>query len=196
MKIKYILKTPTFNKVWITSDTHFHHKNICRGVSEWKSGYRDFNTLEEMDVTLVSNINKSVDKQDVLIHLGDWSFGGKDQIKIFRDQIQCDHIIFLFGNHDHHIRSDRSLQSLFSWTGDYLELDFNKTFITLFHYPIASPNNINKGGIHLHGHCHGNFTPIGRMKDVGVDTNNFYPYLLQDVITELKQLPVAKVDHH
>ena len=24
-------------KVWITSDTHYHHKNICRGVTNWRT---------------------------------------------------------------------------------------------------------------------------------------------------------------
>ena len=26
----------TTGRVWITSDTHYHHTNICRGVSGWK----------------------------------------------------------------------------------------------------------------------------------------------------------------
>ena len=40
--------------VWITSDTHYSHKNICRGVTAWRtqegeipvSQTRDFSTIE------------------------------------------------------------------------------------------------------------------------------------------------------
>lgn len=47
---------------WITSDTHYNHTNICRGVSTWEDGRgtRDFQTLEEMNSTLVHNINSKV----------------------------------------------------------------------------------------------------------------------------------------
>ncbi len=42
---------------WITSDTHAFHANICRGTSKWDSGYRDFDTIEEMTETIANNIN-------------------------------------------------------------------------------------------------------------------------------------------
>ena len=36
--------------IWITSDTHYWHKNICLGSSVWqdKSECRDFNSPSEM----------------------------------------------------------------------------------------------------------------------------------------------------
>ncbi len=42
--------------VWITSDTHFSHKNICRGTTAWRtidgevpiSQTRDYATIEKM----------------------------------------------------------------------------------------------------------------------------------------------------
>ncbi len=44
--------------VWITSDTHYSHKNICRGVTNWRtpagevplSQTRDFSTIEKMNL--------------------------------------------------------------------------------------------------------------------------------------------------
>lgn len=102
----------TLNKeqrVFFTSDTHFHHKNICHGVSRWadERTCRPFETLEEMDQKLIENINSTVGEDDILVHLGDWSFGGSDQIWNFRKQINCKNIHLILGNHDHHIAGDK-----------------------------------------------------------------------------------------
>ncbi len=76
-------------KVWTTSDTHYSHKNICRGVTNWRlpngdvpeSQTRPFETLEKMNASIVNNINGLVGQDDVLIHMGDWSFGGFENIE-------------------------------------------------------------------------------------------------------------------
>ena len=54
-------------------------KNICYGVSSWpekESNCRMFNTLEDMNTAIVKSINSVVGENDILYHLGDWSFGG------------------------------------------------------------------------------------------------------------------------
>lgn len=96
-------------KLFFTSDTHFHHTNICAGTTEWTEGrnYRPFPSLEEMDKVIVDNINSVVGEDDILIHLGDWSFGGKEQIWEFRKQIKCKNIHLVLGNHDHYIKGDK-----------------------------------------------------------------------------------------
>lgn len=99
--------------IFFTSDTHFHHKNIVRGCTEWKDAgqrVRDFDTLEEHDARLVDNINAVVKKGDLLYHLGDWSFGGIEQIWEFRKRINCNQIRLVLGNHDHHIANNKHLQ--------------------------------------------------------------------------------------
>jgi calcineurin-like phosphoesterase family protein len=78
-------------KVWITSDTHYSHQNICRGVTNWRtpsggipeSQTRPFDTLDKMNAAIVNNINSCVGQDDILIHLGDWSFGGFENIEEF-----------------------------------------------------------------------------------------------------------------
>lgn len=32
-----MLKISPETNVWVTSDTHYHHKNICRGTTEWRT---------------------------------------------------------------------------------------------------------------------------------------------------------------
>ena len=96
--------------VFVISDTHTYHRNICRGTSEWsdKSRCRDFTTIGEMNYAILSGINQHVMQDDVLIHLGDWSFGGIDNIWEFRKQINCKNIYLCYGNHDQHIKANKT----------------------------------------------------------------------------------------
>ena len=58
--------------LYFTSDTHYAHSNICRATTRWTdadSVTRDFKSLEQMNSTLVNNINEVVGQDDVLIHL-------------------------------------------------------------------------------------------------------------------------------
>ena len=81
-------------QVFFTADTHYHHRNLVRGESKWanKSGCRDFDTLEENDIKLIEGINSTVGVDDVLFHLGDFSFGDIKYYKEFRSQIKCQNI--------------------------------------------------------------------------------------------------------
>ncbi len=184
-------------KIWFTSDTHYQHKNICKGVSNWgaDSYTRPFDTLEEMNETIIRNINLVVGKNDILFHLGDWSFGGFEMIEEFRNQIECENIHLIFGNHDHHIERNRaSVQNLFKSVSYYQNLtvereeeeSIKKYQMILSHYPIGSWQDLSRGSIHLHGHVH--FTPDkkigpGRMMDVGMDgSEEFRPYSLSEIL--------------
>lgn len=98
-------------KIYFISDTHYGHTNICKGVSGWSdtSKCRDFSTVPEMNQAIVDAINSTVDKNDILYHLGDWSFGGIKNIWEFRKQIICENIHLILGNHDHHIQRNKTL---------------------------------------------------------------------------------------
>ena len=96
--------------IFITSDSHYGHVNICRGTSKWNSqnssnprNTRDFDTIEEMNDAIVNAINSRVGENDILYHLGDWSFGGWENIYEFRKKIKCKTIHLILGNHDEHI---------------------------------------------------------------------------------------------
>lgn len=70
---------------------------------------RDFDTIEEMNDAIVNSINEIVGQDDWLVCLGDWSFGGIENIWKFRQRINCNKIIHILGNHDHHIANNREL---------------------------------------------------------------------------------------
>lgn len=109
------IKVQAGQNVFFTSDTHYGQVNICRGVSQWedKSETRDFQTIDEMNKKIVENINGVVGKDDILIHLGDWSFGGIENIWNLRKQINCQNIYLILGNHDDSIRLNRELPNVY-----------------------------------------------------------------------------------
>lgn len=205
-------------KIFFTSDTHYSHENICSSTSKWVDGdnyTRKFPSLEDMNDTLVNNINEVVGENDILIHLGDWSFGGFDKISEFRNRINCKNIHLTYGNHDHHIRKNKEeIQSLYSSTQHYIFLEIRRPSINgkgkmerysfvCIHYPIASWEGMNDGVIHLHGHVH--LPPHlrlgeGKSLDVGVDGNNLYPISLDTIIEMMEKQPIRKLslpkDHH
>lgn len=99
------------SNIFLTSDTHYNHPNIAsKNCSNWESGYRQFNSLKEHNQTIVAEINRIVQPNDVLYHMGDWSFGGIGSIWEFRKQLNCKNIHFMIGNHDHHIEDNKPLR--------------------------------------------------------------------------------------
>jgi calcineurin-like phosphoesterase family protein len=200
-------------RLWFTSDTHYNHANICSSTTKWTDPVtiREFKTLEHMNSHLVGNINEVVGQDDVLFHLGDWSFGGFESIEQFRNQIVCQNVHIVTGNHDHHIQNNRGdCQNLFSSVNKYVELnvkwpvgpEMHEANFVLMHFPIASWNNMARGAIHLHGHVH--FNPNvrlqeGKMMDVGCEGNNLYPIDMSEVLSIMKNRPVKSLfgkDHH
>lgn len=198
--------------IYFTSDTHYSHKNICRGTTGWVENEgnqrtRDFNTLEEMNDVLVNNINALVKENDTLWHLGDWSFGGHEQIKVFRDRLNCKNINLVFGNHDQHIEPINSpYRNLFKsvqYVKEFhLSIDciktgkYGKQGFFLSHYSHRVWNKSHHGNIHLFGHSHATLPMYGKSMDVGVDTNNYYPYHLDEILEIMKNRKTEVVDHH
>ena len=203
-------------RIFFTSDTHYAHSNICSATTNWTESSnltREFNSLDHMNQVLVDNINNMVGEDDILIHLGDFSFGGFDKIQEFRSRILCKNIHLVLGNHDHHIeRNKEGVQKLFSSVQNYLRLEVRKPInkaltdkhiFVCMHYPIASWHDMNQGVIHLHGHVH---LPShlrvaeGKAMDVGVDGNGLEPLSLGEILMIMKDQPIKKLalpkDHH
>mgnify|MGYP000264999736 FL=1 len=158
-----------------------------------------------MNSVLVDNINSMVGENDVLFHLGDFSFGGFDKIGEFRSRIVCKNIHLILGNHDHHIENNRQgCQGYFLSVSHYNTLKIDEHTFRLMHYPISSWDGLNKGVMHLHGHCH---LPTnlrfgkGQRMDVGMDGHpEFRPYnIRREVVPLLRNRPkVSEMDndHH
>lgn len=200
----------TSKKVFFTSDTHYSHKNIVLGVTEWDktrahNTCRKFDTVDKMNETIVNGINNVVGHDDILIHLGDWSFGGFDNIELFRNRLVCQEIYLILGNHDEHIKSDKGgIQRVFTQVmRGQINANINYVSMVLSHYPLCSWQDMNKGWIHLFGHVHLNPSKAlmkGKALDVGMDGSNFTPYSLPNILKIMNTQPVATSvlpsDHH
>ncbi len=161
--------------IYFTSDSHYSHFNICSGTSKWPNLFncRKFDTIEQMNQVIVDNINNKVSEDDILYHLGDWSFGSVYNVISFRKQIKCKNIHLFLGNHDKHIRKNKdNIQSFFLSVQDYGEITIENQRMILMHYPIASWSGINRGSWMSFGHCHSKYQGQGKTLDVGID--NYY----------------------
>lgn len=209
----WYIKLKKGQKLFFTSDTHYHHSNICKGVTRWigaEAITRPFDLIEEMDDAIVESINSVVGEDDILIHLGDWSFGGFEYIKEFRERILCKNIYLILGNHDHHIeRNKENIRDIFTKVSHYefltvLDENDNYTYkFALMHYPMCSWHNMNEGVTHLFGHVHlkeDKKIMSGRSLDVGCEGNSLKPYELGEVISLTINRPITPnvlpSDHH
>lgn len=185
-----ILKLNISQNVWITADTHYFHKNLCKATSNWddKSRTRDFISIDSMNNAIINNINKYVGQNDILIHGGDLAFSGIENIFKFCDRLICKNIHIVTGNHDSHIKKNHdNVQSLFLSVSDRIELIIDKKLIIIDHYPLLTWEELSLGSIMLHGHTHlpnDKKFGKGRLMDIGLDGNSqFSPYnILEEII--------------
>jgi len=192
--------------IWFSSDFHFGHTNIAGpSVSVWKSGYRNFNSVQEMNDALVTNINKVVGEDDILYFLGDWSFGGPHNIYYLRKSLIVKTIHFIRGNHDQHIKdkeikfldSSFNPMDLFTSVQDVFTGKIGSRDFHLSHYSHQVWPASHKGCIHLFGHSHASLKGIGKSMDVGVDTHpEFRPYHINEIFRIMDKIDVKFIDHH
>ena len=127
-------------KYFFTSDTHYGHTNFCSGTTKWsdKSECRQFDTLQDMNDTLVDAINSVVGKNDFLYHAGDFAWGKKNVIE-FRSRIICKNVFLAPGNHDKELMYSQELRKLFSsvYPG-YGSIKVNNRHIILCHFAMRT----------------------------------------------------------
>lgn len=124
------------SNIWITSDTHFGHKNIIKHAG------RPFDSVDEMNSELIRRWNDVVGHNDIVYHLGDfaWNCGAHET---FLPALNG-RIIPLLGNHDSP-----------HWAASpYMEDTIDGHRVIFCHYPIDNWNGMYKGSIHVHGHTH------------------------------------------
>jgi len=188
--------------IFITSDTHYGHVNICRGTTRWSEGYRDFDNPQQMNQVLIDNINAMVGPDDILYHLGDWAMGGFQSIAQFRERLNVNTIYLVLGNHDEHIRKNRDyIKNQFTGVYESHELRVGKQHIVMHHFPMYVWNKHHRGAWMLHGHCHGSlhYPPTlqtRKIMDVGVDTNQMRPWSLDQIADIMAGREIIHVDHH
>lgn len=171
---------------FITSDLHFYHKNILKFCPET----RPFQDIHHMVELLIQHWNSIVKEDDVILHLGDFSFGDVEQTKYLLSRLNG-HIVFIYGNHDKVLRNHISGLTAY----DYLEFMYNGTKVCCSHYPMACWVQQGRGSVMLHGHTHGDYQGKGRTIDVGWD--NFGAIMkLDSVINSCLSKEIYTPDSH
>lgn len=169
--------------LYFTADTHFDHDNIIKYCN------RPFKTIEEMNNKIVENFNSVVKFGDVLYIVGDFAF--RNVWEHF-DKLNG-YVKIIPGSHDKpitkDIRSGMSRKIVYERIVNIdVEIEGEKKTIVLCHYAMRSWSLSHYGSWHLYGHHHGKLEPYGLSFDIGVDTNNFFPYSLDDVEKKMKTL--------
>lgn len=174
--------------IFITADTHFGHKNII------KHARRPFESVKEMDECLVDHWNAKIRKGDTVYHIGDFAWGDEAIYGRFKTYLNGN-IFLVKGNHDYSSVL-KKLDGVFTDVRDMYKLKHDNEMIVMCHYPMYHWDRSHFNSYHVHGHSHGMLRPsydkTGKILDVGVDTNNFYPYHVDEVVEIMRAKPNNK----
>ena len=176
--------------VFLVSDTHFGHKNICKFTNNDGSPLRPWDDVAEMDEEMVKRWNETVRPADTVYHLGDVVINRKslpilDRLNGDKVLIKGNHDIFKLPDYTPYFRDIRS----------YHVLDG----MILSHIPVHT-ESLARFRKNVHGHLHGNqvmktvgFWPFKkkvvdpRYFCVCVENTDFRPISLEDVIARMKK---------
>lgn len=162
---------------YIISDTHFNHHNVI------KYSNRPFESVEQMNQTLITNWNNTVKKTDTIYILGDFVFGNKESISKTLSQLNGKKILIM-GNHDRRIKKNPIwwLNLGFDVVHNY-PIVYRDKYI-LSHEPIEDTGRF----INIHGHIHDEQIDIGKYINVSVEHWNYTPINLDKIIATCEKL--------
>lgn len=182
--------------LWFTADLHFGREEMIQ--KDYMPRYKKWDTVAQMDETIIDNWNKLIDKQDNVFILGDFSnYEDKEKnIRLWR-RLNGKKVLIL-GNHDTPSRLDirhfpigsvclPSCSTIYSGAWElflthYPVLDWKNQFI--WNNNKATPN-----AIQLYGHVHDKKIPELdnlRAYNVSLDNNDLKPVSLEQILNKLK----------
>lgn len=166
--------------VFLVSDTHFGHANICKFTNEDGSPLRPWDDVNEMDEDMVRFWNEIVRPNDKVYHLGDLVINDRHLKTIERLNGTK---VLIKGNHD-----TAKLSKYVPLFKDVRSYHVLKGLI-FSHIPIHE-DSLNRFGCNVHGHLHGGLVKKDGIIDtryfnVCVEHTNFRPILLEDVKTRI-----------
>lgn len=175
-------------KTWFTADHHFFHGRVIKYCDRPYENYR------KMNEDLILRWNSKVKKEDIVYHLGDFSFGTSQ--KMLKDLISKlnGRITLILGNHDKN-EARRYIEAGIYDVLLFKRLNLGGKNIMMQHYP-NFPWTLEEKGIRadliVHGHTHSKekltvelfkdlnesgfkIPPLLERVHVGVDAWNYFP---------------------
>jgi calcineurin-like phosphoesterase family protein len=176
---------------FFSSDSHHGHKNVI------KYDGRPFNSVEEMDNTIIENHNSVIHKDDDWYFDGDFSFN-KKRTEGYLLRLNGNKF-FIKGNHD-----GKDTIELYKKYGTYLgelaEVSINGQLIILCHYALRTWNKSHRGSWHLYGHSHHSLPddPNSLSFDIGINGKgyNYTPLSFEQVSKIMSRKTWKSIDHH
>lgn len=176
------------NKIFFTSDTHFHHDK------QFLFEPRGFKSIQEHDENIIKNWNNIIAPDDEVYHLGDVFLNdNKEGLKILSKLNGKIHIII--GNHDTDTRikllenHPKVIEVIYA-----KRIKIGKHLFFLSHYPTITANyddkKLHEHLINLHGHLHDlskfyNNNPY--VYNVALDAHNNRPIELQEILDDIRK---------
>ena len=185
--------------IFYTSDSHFSHRNVIKYCD------RPFESIDEMNKTIIDKWNQVVSKKDTVFHLGDVAMGKIAESLPLVGQLNG-YKILVPGNHDRVFPrvfpsgkrgyNEHFLAEYFKYFNEVLSVDGvprtildsqkNEHRVFLSHFPYQDSAYKGKNRYEnfcpvmsetplLHGHVHGSWKTNGNQFNVGCDVNDFAP---------------------
>lgn len=169
--------------IYYIGDPHLGHAAIIRLCS------RPFQTVEEMDETIIENWNRRVTNGDTVFVLGDLMFRNKKSPAEYLSRLKG-HKILILGNHDASWIWQEGARKYLDTDISMMELVDHNRKVVLCHYPMLTWPNVRSGAYMVYGHLHGHreqdpcvrygLTP--RMLNSCVEVNGYQPVTLDEMI--------------
>ena len=174
--------------IYLTSDLHFFHD---RGFIYEPRG---FNSIEEMNQTILDNHNKIIDSDDDVYLLGDLLLGGPNKLDEGLELINKlnGKLHLVRGNHctDRRWAAFKECSNIVEQQNS-IYLRYNGYNFYMSHFPSLTANltkeSLKQCTINLYGHTHqrNNFyCDIPYMYHVGLDSHDCRPVSLDTIIEE------------
>jgi calcineurin-like phosphoesterase family protein len=181
--------------IYFTSDQHFGHNNIIEYCN------RPFHCIKQMGKDIIENFNNIVNEEDIVWHLGDFSFHLFNETKRIFDSLNGTHNIVL-GNHDRSIKYMQEVGFKEVVYSKHLTIDSIKLYLR--HIPNHRTHDDRKYkdkylvepvedyDYFICGHVHEKWKSKENIVNerseliinVGVDQWNFKPVTLDEIINE------------
>lgn len=167
---------------YFIADCHFGHKNIIASCR------RPFDSLADMDQTLLSNWQARVTEADDIYIVGDLMYYCPDPEQYLCRLPGRKHLIV--GNHDPVWMAKTSPAFWFESIEHMAVIELAGRTVTLCHYPMMCWAESKREGLLVYGHIHGNrhdsFWPLlSKMENAlnaGVEINGYRPVTLEELM--------------
>lgn len=166
-------------KIYVTSDTHFNHNNIIEYCN------RPFNSIEEMNETIIKNWNDTITNDDYVFFLGDFCLGNRENLIELGHKLNG-HKILIMGNHDRVSATafkDAGFETIHK-KGVIVKFDEFDITIQFSHAPKYNDELVYPN---VHGHVHDKAENDAMHFCACLEVNDYKPVLLDDIVKYFRE---------